>query len=159
MDDNIASIKAFYKAFNNLDHSAMASHYSQLALFTDPAFGELNALECKYMWRMLCENQKGKNFTVELLNVEAVNRAVKAQWRATYVFSKTGRRVVNVVDAHFEFSSEGKILLHHDVFNLRRWAKQALGLKGYLIGGTRVFRKKLQKQCKALLNAYIAKEN
>lgn len=156
--DKLATIKEFYTAFNDLDYKTMSNKYSQFALFTDPAFGELNALECKYMWQMLCESQKSKNFKVELLSIEESKNAVKAQWRASYIFSKTGRKVINTVNAHFEFSADGKILIHHDKFNLRRWAKQALGLKGYLIGGTRVFRKGLQKQCKATLSKYIEKK-
>jgi hypothetical protein len=52
---------------------------------------------------------------------------------ATYLFSQTGRTVVNRIDAHFVFG-DGKIVEHRDHFDLWRWARQALGGKGLLLG-------------------------
>jgi hypothetical protein len=36
--------------------------------------------------------------------------------------------VLNIIDAEFEFNSEGLIIKHTDTFNFYAWAKQALGI-------------------------------
>ena len=78
---------------------------------------------------------------------------VTLQWEAKYTFSKTGRKVHNKIHASVEIQN-GKIVKHKDSFNLRRWASQALGLKGALLGGTAFFRKKLQSQTNGLLDKF-----
>ena len=56
-----------------------------------------------------------------------------ARWEARYTFTATGRHVTNVIQATFEFAG-GKIRRHVDRFDLYAWARQALGLKGLLLG-------------------------
>jgi len=77
---------------------------------------------------------------------------------AVYRFSATGRPVINRIHAEFELK-EGKIYRHRDVFDLHRWASQAMGLKGKLIGGTGFFRKKLQKTAREGLNRFMERKN
>ncbi|GAB4164782.1 MAG: hypothetical protein Tsb0033_26330 [Winogradskyella sp.] len=143
-------IDAFYDAFQNLDGKKMASLYHKDIIFEDPAFGVLEGNRAKAMWQMLCESQKGKNFRIEVSNITENT----AHWEAFYNFSKTDRNVHNKIDAKFEFK-DGLILRHKDTFNLRDWAKQALGFKGYLLGNTSFFKKKLQSQTNHLLDKYI----
>ena len=57
-----------------------------------------------------------------------------AHWEATYRFSATGRLVHNIIDAEFEFDAHGLILRHRDRFDFWRWARQALGAPGLLLG-------------------------
>ena len=57
----------------------------------------------------------------------------RAHWVATYTYSATGRPVENRIDATFEFR-DGRIVRHRDRFDLYRWARQALGPKGLLLG-------------------------
>jgi hypothetical protein len=52
---------------------------------------------------------------------------------ASYRFSATGRQVVNHIQARFVFR-DGLIVEHRDHFDLWRWARQALGGKGLLLG-------------------------
>ena len=143
-------VTKFYQAFTELDAEAMASYYHENVVFKDPAFGTLKGEKACNMWRMLCQSQKGKNFVVEFSNVEADEQTGSAHWEAKYIFSKTGRKVHNKIRAHFEFS-DGKIIKHTDVFDLRNWSKQALGFKGALLGGTAFFKKKLQAQTNGML--------
>ncbi|MGH2565783.1 MAG: hypothetical protein ACRDE5_14800, partial [Ginsengibacter sp.] len=71
-------------------------------------------------------------------------------WEAWYTFSKTGRKVHNIIDAQFEFK-DFKIIRHTDSFNLHKWASQALGWKGWLLGGTKFFATKINAQtCRSL---------
>lgn len=143
------TINKFYSAFQALDAETMASCYHPDIEFEDPAFGKLKGEHAANMWRMLCENQKDKGMTIEF----DVNSDTEAHWEPKYIFSKTGRSVHNLIDASFEFK-EGLIIKHVDVFNLHRWAKQALGFQGLLMGWTGFFRKKLQSQTNYLLKKF-----
>jgi ketosteroid isomerase-like protein len=148
-----ALVQEFYEAFSRLDAEAMAACYHPEVRFTDPAFGTLYGAHAGNMWRMLCASQKGKDFVVHYSNIRKEGKGVSAHWEASYTFSATGNKVVNRIDAYFEFES-GKIIRHTDRFNLYRWSKQALGIKGYLIGWTSFFQRKLQQQTGRLLQQY-----
>ncbi len=150
-------ITQFYTAFTNLDPETMAQCYHNDIHFEDPGFGILKGERARDMWRMLCNSQKGKNFKVVFSNVSFENKKGTAHWEASYIFSKTGRKVHNKIDAYFEFE-DGKIIKHIDTFNLHKWSSQAFGFKGWLLGGTSFFKKKLQLQTNKLLDAYITKQ-
>ena len=149
-------IEKFYSSFQNLDAESMASCYHEKVTFEDPAFGKLQGERVKNMWRMLCESQKGKDFKVEFSNIEIFENSGSVQWEAKYTFSRTGRRVHNMIRANFEIS-EGKIIHHRDDFDLKKWASQALGLKGQILGGTAFFRSKLQGQTNKMLSQFEEK--
>lgn len=147
-------ITKFYTAFHNLDADAMCACYHDNVIFEDPAFGILKGHEAKAMWKMLCDSQKGKDFKVIFSDIKTRDGDGSAHWEAYYTFSKTGRKVHNKIDASFQFK-DGLIIKHKDDFNLHRWAKQALGFKGLILGGTGFFKSKLQQQTKHLLGKYI----
>ncbi len=149
-------ISTFYQAFTKLDAETMVSCYHDEIVFTDPAFGTLKGEQAKNMWLMLCQSQQGKDFKITYSNIEAINLTGKAHWEAFYTFSKTGRKIHNKIDAQFQFK-DGKIISHTDSFNLHQWAKQALGFKGFLLGGTSFFKSKLQKQTHSLLTRFEEK--
>lgn len=144
-------IHTFYEAFKNGDSEAMNACYHDDIEFCDPAFGVLKGDRAKAMWTMLCQN--GKDVKVEYSNIKADEDKGSAHWEARYTFSQTGRKVHNVIEAKFEFK-EGKIIKHTDDFHLRTWAKQALGFKGFLLGGTSFFQKKLNEQTSNLLTKF-----
>ena len=146
-------ITDFYQAFHQLDANKMTSYYHKDIVFKDPAFGILRGKEANTMWQMLCATQKGKDFKVEASNITDNS----AHWEAHYTFSKTGRKVHNKIDATFEFK-DGLIIKHTDNFNLHNWAKQAIGFKGWLLGGTGFFRKKLQSQTNYLLHKFMTEK-
>lgn len=146
-------IDTFYTAFSNLDAITMAACYHDDIVFEDPAFGVLRGEHAKNMWHMLCRSQKDKDFNVTYSEVKSNTTEGSAKWEAKYTFSKTGRKVHNKINAQFEFK-DGLIIKHTDTFNLHKWAKQALGFKGLLIGNTSFFKKKLQQQTEALLNKF-----
>lgn len=146
-------IVCFYQAFHQLDANKMTSYYHKDVVFEDPAFGVLKAERARTMWKMLCESQKGKDFKIEATNITENS----AHWEAFYTFSKTGRKVHNKIDARFEFK-DGLIIKHTDDFNLHNWAKQAIGFKGLLLGGSGFFKKKLQSQTNYLLDKYMAEK-
>jgi len=143
-------IEKFYAAFEILDAEAMADCYQIDVTFEDPAFGLLKGEHVKNMWRMLCTSQKGKDFRIMASDIGFENQKGRAHWEAHYIFSQSGRKVHNIINAEFEFK-DGKIIKHTDRFDLYSWSKQALGLKGVLIGWTSFFRKKLNAQTNKLL--------
>lgn len=148
-------IEKFYTSFAAKDPETMITCYHKDIHFEDPAFGVLKGEQVGNMWRMLCASQKDKEFIITSSDITYNQEKGTAHWEAKYNFSKTGRKVHNKIDATFEFK-DGKIIKHVDTFNLRKWAGQALGFKGALIGGTNFFKNKLQVQTKKALDVFIA---
>ncbi|RLD79960.1 MAG: nuclear transport factor 2 family protein [Bacteroidetes bacterium] len=149
---NTALINKFYTAFQQNNAEEMISCYHDEVEFSDPAFGELHGEKAINMWKMLCQNST--DLKIEFSDIVANGNKVSAQWQAWYTFGKTGRKVHNLINAKFEFKDE-KIIKHTDTFNLRKWAGQAMGFKGYLFGWTFFFRKNLQLQTNYMLDKYI----
>ena len=150
-------IENFYTAFKSQDAEAMVTCYHKDVHFEDPAFGTLKSERACNMWRMLINSQKGRDFEVSFSDITYDGKRGSAHWEATYTFSQTGRKVHNKIDAQFEIQ-DGKIIKHIDTFNLHTWAKQAMGFKGMLLGGTGFFKKKLQAQTNKLLDTFEAKQ-
>lgn len=149
-------ITKFYDAFHQLDADTMISLYGNAISFEDPAFGKLQGERAKRMWQMLCASQKGKPFKIDYHDVTETEHAGSAVWEAHYTFSKTGRPVHNIITANFRLK-DGKIIEHVDDFSLHKWASQAMGFKGKLLGGTAFFKRQLQKQTNAMLDTFIDK--
>ena len=153
--ENAEVIRNFYEAFARNDAEGMVACYHDGIKFTDPAFGTLEGKYAKNMWRMLIENGKG-NIKIDFSNVAAKNERGSADWVAEYVFSKTGRKVINKIHAEFEFR-EGKIFRHVDDFDIWTWSKQALGISGYLLGWSSFMKNKIQQNAKSALAQYTKK--
>lgn len=141
MTTNTGLIEKFYTAFAHADPEGMVSCYTDDITFEDPAFGMLKGEDAKNMWRMLVNPGLSLIFS----KVWADDNKGGAHWEATYTFSKTGRKVVNKIDAQFEFR-EGKISKHTDHFNFWKWSAQALGAPGLLLGWTPFLRNKVRQQ-------------
>jgi ketosteroid isomerase-like protein len=150
-------IETFYTAFAKGDWQTMETCYHPEATFTDEVFVGLKGKEIMGMWRMLLERSKGE-LDITHSHAQVDGQKGSADWVAIYVFSATGRRVINRIRAEFELK-DGKIYRHTDSFNLHKWAGQAMGLKGKLIGGTSFFRKKVQKTAREGLDRYLSQNN
>lgn len=149
-------IQQFYSALARKDAESMVAFYHERVRFEDPAFGVLNGERAKNMWRMLCESQQDKAFIVTHSNIKSDQGAVTAHWEAKYFFGKKQRRVHNKIAARFAFE-DGKIINHLDVFDMKKWSVQALGIQGHLLGGTRFFQSKFQQRTHAMLDAFERK--
>jgi ketosteroid isomerase-like protein len=154
---NAELITNFYQAFAKGDAEGMVSYYDDTIQFKDPAFGALKGENAKNMWCMLLSRNKG-NIHLTFNNVKADDKTGSANWVAEYVFSATGRKVINVISAEFEFAN-GKIIKHTDTFDIYKWAQQAFGIKGYLLGWTAFMQNKIQQQSGTLLKKYTEKKN
>jgi ketosteroid isomerase-like protein len=148
-------ITAFYEAFSKGKTAEMVSYYHNDIVFEDPAFGQLKGEEAKAMWKMLIERSKG-NIKITYSQVDADADRGSAFWEATYIFGPDKRKVVNKISAAFKFK-DGKIISHTDRFDVWKWAGQALGWKGWLLGWTPVMKKQIQKQSRGLLKKYMTR--
>ena len=150
---NAELISRFYQAFQQLDAETMAACYAENVQFSDPAFTDLRGRDAGDMWRML--TARAQNFSLTFDSVQADDEQGSARWVATYLFSKTGNTVVNHIQANFRFV-DGKIVEHRDSFDLWRWARQALGTKGLLLGWSPLVQGAIRKQAMAGLHAWQA---
>ncbi len=146
-------IEQFYTSFAAQDAEGMIACYHPEVHFTDPVFVDLDAQQAAGMWRMLCS--RAQDFSLEHSAVNVDGDRGSAHWEARYVFSGTGRRVHNVIDAEFRFA-DGKIIDHRDHFDFYRWSRQALGPAGIVLGWTPLVRKKVRAQARAGLDAFLA---
>ena len=141
MNANEDTLRRFYEAFSRRDAATMAACYAPDVQFSDPVFTDLRGPQAGLMWKMLCE--RGKDLKIEFRDVRADGASGSAHWEAWYTFSTTGRKVHNVIDASFEFR-DGRIVRHTDRFDLYRWARQALGPAGVLLGWTPLLQNKVR---------------
>jgi ketosteroid isomerase-like protein len=153
MTANENTITKFYTAFANSNAEQMCECYHPNVQFCDPIFGLLKGNEVCQMWEMLIERSKG-NLKIEFSEIKTTEYTGSAQWIATYNFSKTNRKVVNTIAAKFHFK-EGLIIKHTDDFDIWKWAKQAFGLKGLLLGWTGFMQNKIQKEARMSLKKYF----
>lgn len=115
--DNERVAHEFYASFARKDATGMNACYTPEATFSDPVFPALRGREVTAMWEMLCKNARDLEVTHRV--VSATNDEVRVHWEAVYSFSKTGRKVHNVILAELRFKG-GKIVSHIDRFDFYR---------------------------------------
>lgn len=150
-----ALVRQLYEAFSRRDHQAMGQCYAPDATFSDPVFRGLSGPQVTGMWRMLC--QRATDLRVEFRDVVTDGDRGSAHWEAWYSYGATGRPVHNVIEASFRFR-DGRIAEHVDRFDLYRWSRQALGLKGVLLGWTPLVQSAIRKQAGAALQRFLERE-
>lgn len=150
------TIERFYAAFAALDHASMQACYAADARFDDEAFALQGREQIGAMWRMLCTATQAKGMAQWRLDASAITER-SAHWEAHYLFSATGRTVHNVIDAEFEFDAEGRITRHRDRFDFWRWARQALGTPGLLLGWTPYLRGQVRARAARNLQQFMAR--
>jgi ketosteroid isomerase-like protein len=156
MDDARTVADRFYTAFAARDAERMAACYADDVAFSDPAFPDLKGEAARDMWRMLCT--RGKDLRIEHQVIEFTASRVRVRWQAWYTFSGTGRAVHNDIQATMEVR-EGRIVRHRDEFSFPRWARQALGPVGVLLGWTPFLKRKVQAQAAKALTRFRAERD
>ena len=129
----------------------MAACYAPDVQFSDPVFPDLKGSKAGAMWKML--TSAPGDVKIELLEHDADETTGTAHWRAEYVFSQTGRPVVNDIQARFVFR-DGLIAEHTDDFSFHHWSKQALGPPGLLLGWTPIIKNAVRKKAGARLDEF-----
>ncbi len=146
-------IERFYSAFARLDGDEMAACYAPDAHFSDPVFTDLRGDEPGDMWRML--TSRATDLEIELVDHRGSGDSGSARWLAHYTFTQTGRHVDNDVRARFRFR-QGLIVEHRDEFGFHRWARQALGTSGLLLGWTPIVQGAVRRKARAGLDEFRA---
>lgn len=154
--DNSTLITQFYTAFQQKDFETMATLYHPEATFKDAAFDLKSGKEAGAMWKMLLT--AGKDLRIEFKDVKVEGEKGYAHWEAWYTFSKTGRKVHNVIDAQFEFK-EGLIYRHRDHFDFWRWSRQSLGLTGWLLGWSSFLKNKVSSTAMKGLHRFMTQDS
>lgn len=140
-EETQSALRRFYDAFASRDGETMASMYGPESTFEDPVF-KLKGADIGKMWIGL--TQRSKDFSLSYTIAQAGNGRGVVEWTARYLFG--GKRpVVNVILSEIEFEN-GKIARQVDRFDFPRWASQALGLAGSLLGRFEWFRRKVSRQ-------------
>jgi ketosteroid isomerase-like protein len=150
----VAVVQRFYEAFARRDAAGMAACYHPQATFEDPAFGPLDRDAVCAMWAMLLGRSADLAITHQVLSESGSE--VRAHWEARYTFTRTGRPVLNRIEATFTLK-EGLVLTHRDHFSFWAWARQAFGPMGLLLGWTPWFQAKVRGEALRALAAYRSK--
>ncbi len=130
----------------------MAACYAAEARFDDPVFPGLLGARIGLMWRMLCE--RATDLRIERGPVAVAGDRCRTEWQAWYTYGATGRPVHNRIRAEF-LMADGFIREHRDHFSLHRWARQALGVKGLLLGWAPPVQAAIRAQAGRALDAFI----
>jgi hypothetical protein len=141
----------FYEAFQVRDWYTMGLLYANHAAFSDPVFPRLSAQGVRLMWQMLLTEAEDLDVTVNVIE-DTPDRA-RAAWVARYTFTPTKRVVVNRVQTDMRIAA-GKIVQQIDRFSFWRWAGQALGTKGWMLGWAPQVRTQVQKKAAESLNEF-----
>ena len=155
MHSDESLIRAFYYAFARHDGEAMARCYHADIFFTDPVFPALRGRDAGDMWRMLLSRAKDLEITLD--EASADEDGGRARWTARYTFTRTGRPVVNHIDALFAFR-DGLIVRHYDNFPFWRWSRQALGPVGALLGWSLPIKWKVRKDAAKALERFTGRD-
>jgi ketosteroid isomerase-like protein len=157
MNLNENTLIKFYTAFSNADATEMCKCYHPNIQFRDPVFDLLKEKSVCQMWEMLLERSDG-NLKIEFSDIKANEYIGSARWTATYIFSKTNRKVVNTIHTQFHFK-DGLIIKQMDHFDIWKWSKQAFGITGYLLGWTGFLHRQIQKKALLSLKKHIEKKS
>jgi ketosteroid isomerase-like protein len=143
-------IERFYGAFAAKDADGMEACYHPEVSFSDPVFTDLHGEDVMRMWRMLLS--RSDDLEIRLGEHSADGTSGNAHWTARYTFSRTGRHVVNEIDAAMRFE-QGLIVEHRDSFDFWKWSRMALGTSGLVLGWSPMLKNKVRAQSKLMLAA------
>jgi hypothetical protein len=149
-------IEEFYSGFADSNSVTMNSCYHHDVVFQDPVFGILEGNDARDMWEMLIEKSQGQ-LEIRFSNIKSPSAKGSANWKVNYIFKSTNRPVRNSIYAEFEFK-DGLILKHTDTFDLYEWSKQALGIRGYLLGWMPFYKIKIQQKALESLRSFQKKK-
>jgi len=140
-EETRAVLVRFYDALSRRDGETMASCYAPDAVFEDEVYA-LAGADVGKMWRGLMS--RAKTLQVSYTIAQAGPGTGTVEWTARYLYPGGGP-VVNVILSELELAG-GLITRQRDRFDFRRWAAQALGWKGRLLGRFSWFRRTVSRK-------------
>lgn len=154
------TLERFFTAFANLDAATMQACYAENARFDDGIYRLAGARQIGGMWTMLCAELRLRGigqWRLEVHRLRVRDEQGRAEWTAHYRFGAKGRKVRNRVYSRFDFDERGLILRQRDEFPFWRWAGQALGMRGWLLGWSPVLRTRVQGHAARQLARHMEK--
>jgi len=100
------------------------------AHFEDIAFRLKGRERIRQMWQFVCS----RDVQVSFDSIVADDRQGTGHWVASYIFTDTGRPVVNDITSQFTFR-DGLIQAHKDRCDALAWARQAFPFPASLLVG------------------------
>jgi len=152
MNSHEKLLRSFFASLDRSDAPGMCKCYQRGVFFSNPIYHSLKSWEAAAMWHMLCENATEIN--VDVSEIRADHDGGVAKWEIRYVYGDSGKVVDCSVTSRFKFF-QGKIVRQADDFDLWRWIRMALGIKGALLGWSPGFQKKLRKTARRRLKQYV----
>jgi hypothetical protein len=117
---NVELIEALYMALRDADPDSAAACYAADASFKDIAFQLDGRDSIRQMWRLVCS----RDVKVSFDSISADDQSGSGHWTASYIFTETNRKIVNVISSSFIFR-DSLILTHVDRCSAIAWAAQA----------------------------------
>ena len=152
-----ALINKFYLCFQQKDFRGMQACYHPEIEFSDSVFTSLKGKRAGAMWHMLLTASSDRNEPKITFNNIDVNKDQGfCHWEALYIFSLTGRKVHNKIDAKFIFKN-GLIIRHIDTFSFWTWTRMAFGITGIVLGWSPFLKRKIRKVVGEKLDKFISK--
>jgi ketosteroid isomerase-like protein len=148
-------VRSYFEALQKKDFDTLYGCYTEDFRFEDPAMGKLEGRKAKNAWRMYAESLKDLRIVYRIVQLDTVENTAWVHWDAYYTSPESGKTVFNKIDTHFDVR-DGKFCYQHDDFILKDWAKQTMGLKARLFGGTRAFQKRVVKRSNEKLESYLS---
>lgn len=132
------TLERFFTALANRDAQGMAACYAYGARFEDPVFELQGHREIMGRWSLLFDHPApaADVWTLSFHSLHTLHNRGNARWEPTFVHLPTGRVVHNIVYSQFNFDDDGLITLQRDNFDFWRWARQAYGFLGLMMGWT-----------------------
>ncbi|HJP66783.1 MAG TPA: nuclear transport factor 2 family protein [Actinomycetota bacterium] len=151
MGDPAETLHRFYDAFAARDGDTMAGCYAPEATFEDEVF-RLRGDDVGDMWRMLTSRGEGTlRLSYEIKGPDRVD------WTADYTFG--GHPVHNEITSSFTFDADGRIATQVDRFDFPKWAGQALGWKGKVLGRFGFFHQAVRQRTAQTLAGWQARRS
>ncbi|ARU92149.1 hypothetical protein SCLARK_001685 [Spiroplasma clarkii] len=141
----------FFTALSKGDWKLMNNLYSKDVAFSDTVFGELNYSQITNLWEMLLTENPDLSANFKIVEDGEV---VKVQWVMVSKFGQKHRKVILNILSTLEVS-KGKIIKHNDHFDFKKWAKQALGIIGWMLGSKQSFKNRIKEEAFIKLNSFI----
>lgn len=154
MDRQETTARRYWDAIGRLDAETMADCYAHDATFEDPVF-QLQGPACGMMWRMLFQGARDLEIKPGKMTVQ--DGIAHGRLDAWYTFTATGRKVHNRIETRLVLRN-GKIIDHHDRFDFYKWSRQALGVKGWLLGWTPLVRGAVRRQARKRLEKWMTNQ-
>lgn len=149
------TLHRFFTALAARDTQGMLNCYAHGVRFEDPLFNLSGEREIMGMWALLF---KADVWALEFHTVKTLNNHGSVRWEATFRYTPTGKVVYNGVYSQFYFDDDGLILSQRDNFDFWRWARQAYGFMGLMIGWTPLMWDHAREQAEVSLQEVLAEQ-